>query len=240
MRKIIILLVLIIGCQGLPILPIETVKVEQELIPTLMDGTVALMDEDEVIPYCTGVWIGYEYILTAHHCVAKSLSDFLEEQILGEEQNFSTLQLRDIRYVIKSDIEKDFEKSSIYRKGLVVGLDPENDLALIKADGEVPLHATIPLSNKVRVGDKLHIIGHVQGLAWTYMEGVASAERIREGVTLLQVSAPIYFGVSGGGAFNQYGELVGITSFIYKAPNIGFFVDSKTIKSFLKKYNLSI
>ena len=237
MRKIIILLALIIGCRGVPI---ETVKVEKELIPTLIDGTVALIGEDEVIPYCTGVWIGYEYILTAHHCVAKSLSDLLEEQILGEEPDFSTLQLKDIKYVVKSDIEKDFEKSSVYRKGLVVGLDPENDLALIKADGQVPLHAIIPLSNKVKVGDKLHIIGHVQGLAWTYMEGVASAERIREGASLLQVSAPIYFGVSGGGAFNQYGELVGITSFIYKAPNIGFFVDLKTIKSFLKKYSLSI
>jgi S1-C subfamily serine protease len=43
----------------------------------------------------------------------------------------------------------------------------------------------------------------------------------------------MYFGNSGGGAFNDYGELVGIADWIKRAPEMGFFVHLDTIRSFL-------
>lgn len=234
MRKALLVLLMMMGCRGAPI---ETVKVEPEVIPTLMEGTVGLISQDEVVPYCTGVWISSEYILTAHHCVSRKLEDILEIEGLeiDPEKEIATIQLKEIKYIIKEDVKNAFEKPSIYRSAKVISLDPEDDLALLQAEGVIPMHPVIHLANKVKIGERLHIIGHVQGLSWTYMEGLASAERVKDGVSLLQVSAPIYFGVSGGGAFNQYGELVGITSFIYKAPNIGFFADINTIKKFLQK-----
>jgi S1-C subfamily serine protease len=227
MRKYLILLaLLVVGCRGVPV---ETVEVD--VIPRVMDATVGLIEDGEVIPYCTGVWVSAESILTAQHCVGESVSYLLEEELDSGHG-------RDIRYVLQGDFKSSFEKASVYRKLHVVGMDGVSDLALLRVDGEVPLHGVAVVGSRVRVGERLHVVGHVQGLSWTYMEGLVSAFRDKEGISMLQVSAPIYFGVSGGGAFNKYGDLVGITSFIYRAPNIGFFSDIVTINNFLKKYKL--
>jgi S1-C subfamily serine protease len=235
MRNILFLLLIIIGCRGVPL---QTVKEESVIIPSVISGTVALIEEGSEIPYCTGVWIGGEYIITAHHCVVVSLEDILKKLEKEEQEDLKIedlikLQYKKVHYITQSDVKDIFTKPEIYRDADIVGLDRENDLALLKVRGIVPMHDIIKISNKVSIGDKLHIVGHVQGLAWTYMQGVVSAERSKDSASLIQVSAPIYFGVSGGGAFNEYGELIGMASFIHKAPNIGFFISSKTIKKFL-------
>jgi S1-C subfamily serine protease len=183
-----------------------------------------------VAPYCTGVWISNEHILTAHHCVS---DEELEEIGLVD---LLTFNLKEVNYIVKEDLPNMFEAPSKFRSAIVIGLDQDRDLALLKIVGEVPIHEIIVISNNIDVGEKLHIIGHVKGLPWTYMSGVVSALRTKDGVSLLQVSAPIYFGASGGGAFNESGDLVGITSFIYAATNVGFFIDSKAIKKFLSLY----
>ncbi len=235
MRNILFLLLLVIGCRGVPV---EVVRHDSLVIPNIISGTVALIEEGEDTPYCTGVWIASEYIITAHHCVVMSLDEIV---IRSEESDLKIEELmksavKKVKYFIKSDENGVAEAPKIYREVDVVGLDAENDLALLRAKGNIPLHETMPIANKIRIGERLHIVGHVQGLSWTYMEGVVSAERVKEGSAMIQVSAPIYFGASGGGAFNEYGELIGVTSFIYRAPNVGFFVDRKVIKKFLENH----
>jgi S1-C subfamily serine protease len=49
----------------------------------------------------------------------------------------------------------------------------------------------------------------------------------------MQVSAPIWYGNSGGGAFDAEGSLVGIASFKALAPNVAFYVHLETIREFL-------
>lgn len=227
MRNILFLLLLGISCRGVPV---ESIKQDSNTVNNLLAGTVGLIKKGSVAPYCTGVWVSSEHILTAHHCVADDDSD------KNEATESLTLNLQEVNYILKEDLPNMFEVPSKFRNAIVIGLDEDRDLALLKIVGETPIHETIFISNKIDIGEKLHIIGHVRGLPWTYMNGVISALRIQDGVSLLQVSAPIYFGVSGGGAFNESGELVGITSFIYAAPNVGFFIDYKEIKQFLSLY----
>ena len=226
MRNILFLLFLI-GCIGMPANVGRDVG--RGVVSTSLDSTIALIKEGEVSPYCTGVWVGGDYILTAYHCVMPSLEELL--QMNPEE--LILLDSKKINYITQSDNLELFEKPSILREAIVVGLDPKLDLALLRVSGDIPLHMVVQIADKVNVGERVHIVGHVQGLSWTYMEGVLSAQRIKDGVSLLQVSAPIYFGVSGGGGFNDMGELLGITSFIFKAPNIGFLIDNTEIKKFL-------
>ena len=229
MRKYLILLSLIVGCRGVPL---ESVGMEVEVIPKIMDSTVGLIEDGEVIPYCTGVWVSVDSILTAEHCVGEGVSDLLEE--------VEETRVKDIRYVLKGDFRGSFEKALVYRRAHIIGMDSLSDLALLRVDDEIPFHSVAAIGSRVRVGERLHVVGHVQGLSWTYMEGLLSSFREKDGISMLQVSAPIYFGVSGGGAFNKDGDLVGITSFIYRAPNVGFFSDIVTINNFLKKYKLQI
>lgn len=237
MRNILFLLLVIIGCRGIPV---EPVKQESLVVPSIMEGTVALIDEGETSPYCTGIWISGDHILTAHHCVVNSMQEVIEKIIeTGEEpkiEDLLTIQYKKIKYINKKDVQDIFIKPEIYRDAILVGIDADSDLALLKAKENIYPHEVINITEKIQIAERVHIVGHVQGLSWTYMEGVVSAERIKDGVSMLQISAPVYFGASGGGAFNKYGELVGLTSFIYKAPNIGFFIDAKTIKKFLKNH----
>jgi S1-C subfamily serine protease len=52
---------------------------------------------------------------------------------------------------------------------------------------------------------------------------------------VVQISAPIWIGNSGGGAFNSDGHLIGLSSWItLRAPSVAFFIHRDEIKNFLK------
>lgn len=64
------------------------------------------------------------------------------------------------------------------------------------------------------------MIGNPSGLTATLSEGIVSGLRIQRGVRYVQTSAP---GSSGGGLFDERGDLLGITSVkIEDAENLNF------------------
>ncbi|WP_439611526.1 S1C family serine protease [Reyranella sp.] len=75
----------------------------------------------------------------------------------------------------------------------------------------------------VKVGERVFTIGTPRGLELTLAEGIISSKRVKEGERLLQTSAPISRGSSGGGLFDAQGNLIGITTFMIRdAQNINF------------------
>lgn len=84
---------------------------------------------------------------------------------------------------------------------------PERDLALLMVeDLNVP---SVRIETTISVGDRVYAIGAPKGLELTFSEGLVSS--IRSG-RLIQTSAPISSGSSGGGLFDEHGNLVGITT----------------------------
>ncbi|MDE7414381.1 MAG: serine protease [Muribaculaceae bacterium] len=68
----------------------------------------------------------------------------------------------------------------------------------------------IPMANnRPKVGEKVFAIGSPRGLENTFSSGEVSQWRDRN---LMQISALIDHGSSGGALINEYGEVVGITS----------------------------
>ena len=68
----------------------------------------------------------------------------------------------------------------------------------------------IPIAkSKPRIGDKVYAIGSPRGLENTFSSGEVSQWRADN---LMQISALIDHGSSGGALINEYGEVVGITS----------------------------
>lgn len=65
----------------------------------------------------------------------------------------------------------------------------------------------------LRVGERVYAIGAPYGLELTLTEGILSALRSRAGVALVQSSAPVAPGSSGGGLYDARGNLIGITTF---------------------------
>ena len=122
----------------------------------------------------------------------------------------------------------------------VVGSDQQSDIALLKieADGLTP--AVLGDSDNVQVGEVVIAVGNPMGtLGGTVTDGIVSAlnrDITVEGnqMTLMQTSAAISPGNSGGGLFNTNGELIGIVNAKYSdedAEGLGFAIPVNTMKT---------
>lgn len=108
----------------------------------------------------------------------------------------------------------------------LIGTDPKTDIAVIKIDAEDLNPAAVGNSKTLEVGDQVVAIGNPLGkLGGTVTEGIISAlERVitidGRDMTLLQHSAAVNPGNSGGGLFNTSGQLIGIVNAKYSEDNV--------------------
>lgn len=118
----------------------------------------------------------------------------------------------------------------------VVGEDPATDLAVIRLlSGGLP-YGILADSDRLRVGEVVIAIGNPYGFDSTVSVGVVSALeralRSREGRlidNIVQHTAPLNPGNSGGPLVNSRAEIVGInTAIIAMAQGIGFAIPSNT------------
>jgi serine protease DegS len=100
---------------------------------------------------------------------------------------------------------------------VIVGVDAETDLALLKLDlGELPA-IKFAKSEQLRIGDVVLAIGNPYGLTTSVTQGIVSAtgRSLLKLVTFenfIQTDAAINAGNSGGALVNSRGELVGINT----------------------------
>jgi hypothetical protein len=114
----------------------------------------------------------------------------------------------------------------------ILAADASHDLAIVRIE-TTPLPAlALGHSDALRPGDPVVAIGHPLGLEDTVSNGLVSAIRkIDDGSTVLQISAPIAPGSSGGPIFNDHGEVVGIaTAIVTAGQNLNFGVPIDDLK----------
>lgn len=134
-------------------------------------------------------------------------------------------------------------------KATIIGSDPSNDLAVIRATGFAS-DALVPVqfgdSDEVRPGQAVFAIGNPFGQKFSVSSGIISATQrhtqssfngraIRD---VLQTDAALNRGNSGGPLFNLAGEVIGINTSIENPDGqvfvgLGFAVPSNTAVSFL-------
>lgn len=201
--------------------PIESPHAsKKEIVERLERTTVALVlpsDEGKLLAYCGGVWVDQLRILTAKHCVES---------------------MPIIAYEVFGDTHE-----KITRIALVEDTESATDLALLSVDPlTAPEHPVATFGEDIWTGQRVNIIGHTTGMWWTYIDGVVSSESLH-GQPIkdikpcaIQISSAAWFGNSGGGAFDDAGNLIGISSWITtKAPMMSFFIYKDAIKKFLVK-----
>jgi S1-C subfamily serine protease len=196
----------------------QVAQEEREFVKLLQLKTVALIKKDvdgTIFPYCAGVWVAKNKILTAHHCVTDEGDFFF--------------------YRLKSD------KKFIPRLASLIKEDKANDLALLITLDEEVLHPIAKVGDDGWTGQHVHVVGHPNMLLWSYTQGYISSPRkninieTEEIQSFFQISAPIWKGNSGGGAFDDNGNLIGISSWIMTdAPLTSFFVHQDPIREILK------
>jgi len=132
-----------------------------------------------------------------------------------------------------------------------LGVDKEHDLALLRLGGVVernPYDAIIgrgnPLTEKLglattwpEIGDTVYVAGNPEGLEGTFSQGIISALRGNE---LIQITAPISHGSSGGPDLNGYGEVMVIPAGAVKGgQNRNFAIPISYLKSLIGRMTSS-
>lgn len=105
-----------------------------------------------------------------------------------------------------------------------VGVDTKADLLILKADARDLQAARTGATSSVAVGDSVMAIGNPLGLESALSTGVVSGFRqLPERGRVIQTTAPISPGSSGGGLFDVEGGLIGITcSTLVEGQNLNF------------------
>ncbi|RJQ48871.1 MAG: tetratricopeptide repeat protein, partial [Nitrospiraceae bacterium] len=127
----------------------------------------------------------------------------------------------------------------------LIHVDKENDLIIMKIKGKKLPIVKIGDIEKVAVGEKVYVISSPKGFENTISDGILSGKRERnvdtkQGFTsleeismrtILQITAPISPGSSGGPVFNENGEVIGVATFLLKeAQNLNFAMPVNLIK----------
>jgi S1-C subfamily serine protease len=90
-----------------------------------------------------------------------------------------------------------------------VAVDRHADLALLKVKSNTPPLVLSPNTSPA-VGDNVYVVGNPLGLEGTFSEGIISAVRHFDGDSILQMTAPISPGSSGGPVMDSSGAVIGI------------------------------
>ena len=122
----------------------------------------------------------------------------------------------------------------------LVGFDADEDLAVLKVEAQGLTPAEFGDSDLLRSGDPVAALGDPLGYRATITNGIVSAldreiDMHGTSMVLIQTSAAINFGNSGGALINQYGQVVGITTIKIVADDgsaeaIGFAIPSRRVK----------
>ena len=184
---------------------LSSVMASTVVVNKVFPGTVLIATEDKNGQYQSlgsGFLVSANVVATNFHVIENSYSGF-------------------VKFV---------NKDKMYEIGGVVGYSTEYDLALIQIgdNSGTPLALKSPT---VDIGQKIFAIGSPLGLEGTISDGIISGLHDFEGYSLMQISAPISPGSSGGPVVDENGEVVGVaTSTFEEGQNLNFAVPVKYLK----------
>ena len=105
----------------------------------------------------------------------------------------------------------------------VIGADLATDRCFLRAEGELQPVPGFREYDSLLVGETVYTIGSPKGFVNTLGSGLLSGLRADNRTEYIQISAPVSPGSSGGGLFDDRGNLIGVTTFtIRDAQNLNF------------------
>ena len=204
-----LLVVALIGCASTTAHTPHRVRTAREIVDTSSPSVVEVEAGDDRV--------GTGFIVTSTGLVATNL-----HVIEGE----GTIKV------------KLYKESTALPVMSIAGVDRTHDLALMWIKAPHPLSAVhLGDSSVMSAGDKVYAIGNPLELAYSVSDGLVSQVRqVTNDLTILQISAPISLGSSGGPLFNQYGEVIGVTTAIVaEGQNINLAVPANYLAPMLQQ-----
>ena len=126
----------------------------------------------------------------------------------------------------------------------ILNFDEESDLALIRvpeaSKSNLPI-LSLAANENVSIGQTIYALGNPEGLVGTISPGIISGLRTLDNQPLIQVTAPISHGSSGGPIVNSVGEVVGVAQgSLSEGQNLNFAVPAALVSALIAKTNMRI
>jgi S1-C subfamily serine protease len=155
-------------------------------------------------------------------------------------KNTVATNLHVLRGAAKGQVKR-IGRNELYEIAGVVAVDRANDLVLLAvAESDAPPLA-IETKRQVALGDRILVLGNPKGLEGTLSDGIISGIRGNDNGRLIQITAAISPGSSGGPVLNEYGEVVGVAvATVKEAQNLNFAIPSATLSILLGRVGESV
>lgn len=114
--------------------------------------------------------------------------------------------------------------------------DWANDLCLLSAPALSGTPAIMGKARLLNVGHSVYAVGAPLGLELSLSDGLVSSLREAADAPMIQTTAAISVGSSGGGLFDSAGRLVGITSYyMLNGQNLNFAIPVERVETLLQR-----
>lgn len=183
----------------------------QQIAKKALDSTVLLLMEDakgQPLTLGSGFFVRNNQVATNLHVVK------------GASRGYAKLVGQKTKYNIEG----------------VTAIDAEHDLVILKIS--VPGAQTIPLgdSDTVQVGAPIYAVGNPRGLEGTFSQGIISSIRKIGTDKILQITAPISPGSSGGPVLNDEGQVIGVSVATFRSgQNLNFAIPSNYLEKLMEQ-----
>ena len=118
----------------------------------------------------------------------------------------------------------------------ITASDVENDLAILKVSDSNVQPLSSGDSDAVQLGDTVYVSGNPKESEGTFSEGTISGRREVGSQTLLQMTAPISPGGSGGPVLNEKGEVIGLAFVTLEdGQSLNYVIPSNYLKALIPK-----
>ena len=199
-------LVLLLFCRT----PLGNTQTPQEIYQAAADATVLLVmkdSNDQTLGYGSGFFVEVNKIATNFHVIEGAARGIAKH--VGQET----------MYTIEG----------------FCAVNEKRDLAVLQVSASSVQPLTIADSDAVEIGETIYVVGNPKGyLEGTFSEGIISGIRLEETDKLLQLTAPISPGSSGGPVLNNKGKVIGISVATIKGgQNLNFAIPSNFLKDLL-------
>lgn len=135
-------------------------------------------------------------------------------------------------HVVRSGVQYRAKIGKEVLPATVIMADEEFDLCRLGVPGSSAPPVVLGSTDSLRTGQKVFAIGAPQGLDLTISDGIISSLRTLASGRVIQTTAPISPGSSGGGLFDDAGKLVSIMTFQHKlGQNLNFAVPADWINT---------
>lgn len=190
---------------------VATAQTPQQIAQKAFRSTVLLVMEDangQPLSLGSGFFVGNGQIATNLHVVEGAARSYAK--LVGKETKFN--------------IEG------------YTAIDEKRDLIILKVTAFGTQAISLGNSDLVQVGETVYAVGNPRGLEGTFSQGIISSIRPVGNDKLIQMTAPLSPGSSGGAVLNRKGEVIGVSVLtIRDGQNLNFAIPSNYLKALLTK-----